>query len=124
MLYVETVLVLYIFCSIYVLFSFPSFLYAYRSTKSTGKYSTVGLCHMWLFVLKFQETWQGTKFYEHKAMILIEDIQLCFSYDNKTNTLLRQNVIKYLFYCDKAMSIQGLHFQLFWYSVLYPCVID
>jgi hypothetical protein len=79
---------------------------------------------MWLFVLKFQETWQGTYVYEHKAMILIEDLPLCFNYHNKTYNLLRQNVTNYLFYCDKAMSIQGLYLQLFWYSMLYPCVID
>ena len=46
MLYVETILVLYIFCSVYALLSFPSFLYVYSSTKSTYKYSTEGLCHM------------------------------------------------------------------------------
>jgi len=79
---------------------------------------------MWLSVLKYQEKWQGTKFYEHTAMILIEDIPWSFRSHNKTYNLLCQNVIHYLFYCDKAVSIQGLYFQLFWYSMLYPCVID
>jgi hypothetical protein len=118
MLYVETILMVYIF------FQFVSYFHFLPSCTRIVLPRVLANILQRVFVLKFQETWQETKFYEHKVMILIEDIPLCFNYHNKTYSLLRQNVISYMFYCDKAVSIQGLYFQLFWYSMLYFCVID